>query len=879
MASKGSGGFRVSIPAGVRKTIQNIKEIAGNHSDEEIYAMLKECSMDPNETAQKLLLQDTFHEVKRKRDKKKESNKESADSRWRPGLQGRGGRGGRGIYSSRNFANDVGGRNILSGKENGVNQRTDKGSTSSPPISLDTENKSSISVSSSADGLANGPANPDHPPVSQGSAPHVSGFGGTISVEESSISESNKTSTASSVPVDAKIVSSCGQLVPGSGPDTVLPSKGSVLSVSGVYASASDPVLVLSLDARSPSAIKRAVGSQRTVGEMTFNKVVSRDMTGSELSSLIKDTSQAAGSSSHGRPSGSRPSSSYSSRSQQLSGSQKGVGPNKEWKPKSTNVAPAQASGISGTSDVVPIAAEGVTRSLSASSSMTTEETISKVEKKLDELQFSDRQHVIIPDHLQVPESERCGLSFGSFDASFELTTGFASGPASEKSSTPSDSESSQGIDETVEEPSSSIQNASSTVQEADDLDHQHSSMKTSENFSSREVEKSSNIPETAESDQLKEEAALAPEGPQYSVVPTVPSYSTFGLMPHMLGNQFAPFETSESQTRDTSRLPNYMVQQPFDMSTNYYSQFYRPTTDTDGRFSPFVAPGASNKYNGNIAVLPAQTGQAAQESGNSVVLSSSGAAPLATQAAGVLQSSIAIPQQPVPFFRQPAGVHISHYPPNYIPYNQYFSPFYVPPPTLHHFLSNTAFPQQPPSGSIYSPGAAAAANPVKYSISQYKPGANTGNPTHVGMPTGYGTYSSSPAGYTTSADATSGNTGGNDDIGASQFKENNVYIAGQQSEGSAVWIPAPGRDLSSMQASSFYGLPPQGQHVAFAPAQAGHGAFGGIYHPSQTVAAAAVHPLLQQSQTVAGAVEMVAPPAGVYQQPQRGQINWTNNY
>lgn len=60
MSGGGSGGgFRVSIPSSVRKTIQNIKEITGNHGDEEIYAMLKECGMDPNETAQKLLHQGT----------------------------------------------------------------------------------------------------------------------------------------------------------------------------------------------------------------------------------------------------------------------------------------------------------------------------------------------------------------------------------------------------------------------------------------------------------------------------------------------------------------------------------------------------------------------------------------------------------------------------------------------------------------------------------------------------------------------------------------------------------------------------------------------------------------------------------------------------
>ena len=50
-------GGAVLIPASVQKIIQDIKEIAGNHSDEEIYAMLKDCNMDPNETAQKLLFQ------------------------------------------------------------------------------------------------------------------------------------------------------------------------------------------------------------------------------------------------------------------------------------------------------------------------------------------------------------------------------------------------------------------------------------------------------------------------------------------------------------------------------------------------------------------------------------------------------------------------------------------------------------------------------------------------------------------------------------------------------------------------------------------------------------------------------------------------------
>lgn len=46
---------RVTLPINVRNIIQGIKEIASNHSEEDIYAMLRECNMDPNETAQKLL--------------------------------------------------------------------------------------------------------------------------------------------------------------------------------------------------------------------------------------------------------------------------------------------------------------------------------------------------------------------------------------------------------------------------------------------------------------------------------------------------------------------------------------------------------------------------------------------------------------------------------------------------------------------------------------------------------------------------------------------------------------------------------------------------------------------------------------------------------
>ena len=55
----GGGGARKGnndIPTGSRKIVQSLKEIV-NSPEAEIYAMLKECNMDPNEAVHRLLSQ------------------------------------------------------------------------------------------------------------------------------------------------------------------------------------------------------------------------------------------------------------------------------------------------------------------------------------------------------------------------------------------------------------------------------------------------------------------------------------------------------------------------------------------------------------------------------------------------------------------------------------------------------------------------------------------------------------------------------------------------------------------------------------------------------------------------------------------------------
>ncbi|XP_060186953.1 GBF-interacting protein 1-like isoform X3 [Lycium barbarum] len=869
----GGGVARVSIPTNVRKMIQNIKEMTTNHSEDEVYAMLKECCMDPNETAQKLLSQDTFHEVKSKRDRRKENSiKESAEPKWKTGMQGRGSKGIRGNLTSRHASHDVGGGKNR--KDNITNQILDKSVNLSSVPNVEAKN-----VSSSSSAAVNGPsglASGSNSVVLNAHASTrraVKQFQANTGVQTTS-ADASKNPKAATGNRDVH-----GQRRPNSGNSSRTLSSP---PPTGTYLSASDPVLLPSQDSRPAGVVgtvRREIGSQHSPVEH-----VSSNSNGSKKTNAISDAgssdiqvkmpskfqgsgknqlqeySQTA-SSTHGGSSVSRPSSNYNNRSQTI-GLQK-AGPSKEWKPKPVNSNLVQGSALAASSGVSTVSVEVNTLSQPPAAVPETKEVTEDLQKKLEESHISDVEHVIIPSHLHVPEVEKLGFCFGSFDTSFSLGTSTNNAPEHDRS--PPLSEASECIEEATTEQPPSNQNASAAAEDTDYSDQPPPSH-GQESLPAKADDVSSSAPECSEPKQ-----ETLPVGQQYSVVHTSPNYN-FGFVPPMLGNQLPPFESSESQTRDVSRLPNYLVQQPVD-PTGYYAQFYRSSADSDGRISPFHSAGVS-QYNGSVAVVPSHTSQSSQEGGNTPTLSAATQTPLVTQAAGLMQSSISVPQQPVPVFRQATGMHLPHYPPNYIPYGHYFSPLYVPPTAIHQLLSNGAFSQQPQAGGGYPPPPSAAA---RYSLSQYRPGANVGNSAHMGVPGTYAPYGSSPVNYNPSSATTTGNPNPNEDLSASQFQESNVYVSGQQSESSGVWINAHNRDLSSLQASSFYNLP-QGQ-VALTPTQPGHGTFASVYHPAQPVTASSVHPLLQQSQTIAGPVDMVGPTANVYQRPQHSQMNWPNSY
>ncbi|KAM5580044.1 hypothetical protein ABKV19_009669 [Rosa sericea] len=81
MGSESKNGVGTQFLPGTKKMVQSLKEVV-NCPEAEIYAVLKECNMDPNEAVQRLLSLDTFHEVKSKRERRKEI-KETQESRPR----------------------------------------------------------------------------------------------------------------------------------------------------------------------------------------------------------------------------------------------------------------------------------------------------------------------------------------------------------------------------------------------------------------------------------------------------------------------------------------------------------------------------------------------------------------------------------------------------------------------------------------------------------------------------------------------------------------------------------------------------------------------------------------------------------------------------
>ncbi|KAJ6979408.1 GBF-interacting protein 1-like isoform X2 [Populus alba x Populus x berolinensis] len=521
-----SGGNSITIPDNVKKTIQSIREITEKkHSDEDVYSVLQECYMDPDDTAQKLLYLDTFHEVKRKCD-------------WRKGTQGRGARGGQG-----NFSDAVGGRNVATRRENGVVRMTDR-SASNSLHSVQKKNNTAMN-----------PVTKDLTTTSCDSS--------TLSTRSSIRSPWLRAagSSAHTVKSDAFLPPAACPPLPMQVSVSVmlskeqksttffngLPASTSLASVS----SSSDPILAPSMT-RNPGAvgtIKREVGCQRKAAEQNNiqgNKKISQSKSKAVGKNQLSESLQPSTLSTYNDSLVVRSSANDSHSSEELAKSLKTV--------LSEN---AQAK---------------------VSSQLLPEPSITNGHVKFP-------YHFKVPEALKSgltfgsfesnsgPGKEYIngGLTFGSFDSNSGSETKCSNAIDGDINSTLA-----------VELTHSTVENArpSSNDSGSSPMQVDHSYQPDSPQPVLEKVlisEDNDALGADSKVVQSKQDAMLLPECHQNSTVQISPSYG-FGIMPPLQAAHPVPFEGHETQAPDVSQLSGFVGENSMATSTSSLSQSMHPS-------------------------------------------------------------------------------------------------------------------------------------------------------------------------------------------------------------------------------------------------------------------------------------------------------------
>ncbi|KAJ6770109.1 GBF-INTERACTING PROTEIN 1-LIKE [Salix purpurea] len=523
-----SGGDSGAIPDNVKKTIQSIREITGKqHSDEDVYSVLQDCSMDPDDTAQKLLYLDTFHEVKRKCD-------------WRKGIQGRGARGGRGNYSDA-----FGGRNVATRSENGVVCITDRSASNSSHF---VQKKNNTAANPGTKDLTT--TSCDSSTLSNRSS--ISRRGPQLPAAAAS----GDGSSALSVKTDAF-------LPPAACPPTPLqvsvmltkeqksttffnglPASNTPATVSGSITSSSDPILAPSMT-RNPGAvcrIKHEEGSQQKAAEQNNIQV-------NKKNSLSKS---------------------------------KAVGKNQ----LSESLQPSTLSSYNDSLVVRSSANDSHSSEESAKFlKILSEDAQAKVSSQSPSEPSITNGHVKFPNHFKVPEALKNGLTFGSFESDSgpgkEYINDCLTFGSFDSNSGP-ETKFSHAIDGDIN--STLVELAHSTVENAipDSNDSGLSPMQVDHSYQPEPpqlvLEKvlisEDNVAPSADSKvvQSEQDEMLLPECHQSPTVQIAPNYG-FGIMPPLQAAHLVPFVGHETQASDVSQRSGFASENSMSTSTSSLSQ------------------------------------------------------------------------------------------------------------------------------------------------------------------------------------------------------------------------------------------------------------------------------------------------------------------
>ncbi|XP_010243690.1 PREDICTED: uncharacterized protein LOC104587685 isoform X2 [Nelumbo nucifera] len=802
---KGNNGVP-SIPAASRKIVQSLKEIV-NYPEHEIYAMLKECNMDPNDTIHRLLSQDPFHEVKSRREKKKES-KETTESRSR-GLGSTSNRGepgslrGKPAYKKENEANAFPSSSSASGMAGN--------STSRRPTSLSSVSaESKIQSTSTCDGISSAlQPSPGHQPA-------WLGVPGQVSLADIVRMGRPQNKVSTSTPVVSKEVSYAQH-------NAVLPN---ISHHTMKHPPISGPLSSEFNDLHSSQELGVATSQQASDNEWFLV-----DKPSSPSGSYVLEPTADSGP--------------YADQSD-LHDDRASLHP-------SAKPDEAQISGRDAT--VENLSNEGI-ESTSASSMRLQEDNsggasyfqsmdsyqphshafehqevedvsvaVSSAAASLQQLHLQeelgvpssqDNPAVVIPNHLQVPTADCSHLSFGSFGSgiSATLSASFASRP----------------LKGNLEEASVSV-DASSVG---------HSDARNSEYYGDEDIRSSNeNIvprastgtevfdPESSSQPEvMKQDTSESTHRHHYDFPSSVPGYTFENTTQPNAGFAYAQ---TNSQMQNLAPFSSVLQAYTSSLPSNLLASNVQPARESDNSYSPFPSTqsmptkpsNAVSSFSGPTLSMP--------EAVKPGIFSTQ---PTAQTLPGTSIATVpTLPQHlTVHPYSQPA-LPLGHFA-NIIGY-----PFlpqsytYMPSAYQQAYAGNNAYQQSP--AAVHNTG-------VKYTLPQYKNSVSASSLPHsTAVASGYGGFGNStniPGSFPLNPSSTPASTTiGYDDVISSQYKDGNHFIPLQQNDNSAMWVHGPGsRTMSALPASTYYSFQGQSQqHGGFRQAQQPSQHYGALGYPN----------------------------------------------
>ncbi|XVF25524.1 hypothetical protein REPUB_Repub13aG0220000 [Reevesia pubescens] len=803
---KGNNGIS-GIPAGARKIVQSLKEIV-NCPELEIYAMLKECNMDPNEAVNRLLSQDPFHEVKSKRDKKKES-KDTFDSRSRGAnnLGSRGGRSGSDRYTGR------GGSSYYSSNESGPShgKPTQKrengghayaGSSSSasgmqgnnmnrrpPSLSEATFTEHKMSTVGVGDGISSSSqpsgyqsawlgipgqvsmadivkmGRPQNKASAMPNLSHQSVNNRHLGIPPSAALHPNlqdHASKVSDVTYEPDVTPS-DEWPPIENPSAGVTSVLEAPAESGLYANASN----LPMD-RSNQHIKSQLEEAQTVD----------------------DGPVETGNGNHVRS----PSTSSSNVQEDDSGGSS-LYDNNLYKDMSSYQPQRHAFEQDEAED-------------GSSSVAVNLQQLNLHNDDQEPPPEEDNPSVIIPNHLQVHTPDCSHLSFGSFGPGIvsDFSGPFASRPSK------------NNLDE-VPEAADASSIGHSDNRNTEYYGDEHLRSNTEGNIMNRSNVSTGNYeaPEDSRPEVLKQDASEAAQGSQYTFPPSVSGYNFEN------SQQFNPaFSHTQTSSQMQNLTPFSSVMQAYTNSlpSTLLTSTVQTAREPDLPYSPFpMTQSMPTKYSNAVSSI----------SGPTISM------PEALRAA-----SISAPQ-PTP--QTLPGASVATGPA--LPQHLAMHPFSQPTLPMGHFANMISYPFLPQSYT-YMPSAfqqAFAGNSnypqsLAAMLPQYKNSSVSSLPQSTAIPSGYGFGSSTsiPGGLPLNPPAAPAGTSiGYEDVLSSQYKDSNHLMSLQQNENSAMWIHGPGsRTMSAVPASTYYSFQGQNQQAGgFRQGQQPSQHFGALGYPN----------------------------------------------